>query len=249
MLQIIYEFFKWLILPPGSLLVVLGLGVVCVARGRRRSGIVLLSLGLAAFYLLSTPAVANLMMRSVETPPADASVLASSNAQAIVVLSGGFERYAPEYGGGATVDGMTLQRLRYGAHLVRKLDLPVLVSGGQPDDARMSLAAMMKVTLEQDFAIPVRWTEERSRDTYENAAFSVPILRQAGIDRVVLVTHASHMARAMRVFEAAGLKVIPAPTVFAPRSSLDLLPRQSSLHDSYYALYEITGALWYALRR
>lgn len=227
----------------------LGAGLACLVLGRRRPGLVLISVGIAAFYLLSVPAVSNLLMRIIEVPPAAEGVLASADAQAIVVLSGGFEQHAPEYGAAGAVDGLTLQRLRYGAHLARALNLPILVSGGQPDDAPSSLAAMMKSALEQDFGIPVRWTEDKSRDTYENAMFSAPLLKQDGVHRVLLVTHASHMARAVRVFEEFGLDVTPAPTVFAPPASTDLLPRLSSLYDSYYALYEMAGAVWYALRR
>lgn len=248
-LQLVYNFFKWLILPPGSLLVLFGAGLLCLARARRRLGFALMATGFAAFYVLSVPAVSSLLMRSIEAPPAPESMLAAAGAQAIVVLSGGFEQHAPEYGDAGAVDGLTLQRLRYGAHLARQFGLPILVSGGQPDDAPVSLAAMMKAALEQDFGVPVRWTEDKSRDTYENAAFSAPILKAEGVGRIILVTHAAHMDRAVKVFEAAGLAVTPAPTVFAPPVSLDLLPRLSSLYDSYYALYEIAGALWYRARR
>lgn len=224
-------------------------GLACLLLRRRRAGLALISTGIAAFYLLSVPAVSNLLMRSIEVPPTAPSVLAAADAQAIVVLSGGFEQHAPEYGAAGAVDGLTLQRLRYGAHLARRLGLPVLVTGGQPDDAPVSLAAMMKTALEQDFGVSVRWTEEKSRDTFENAIFSAPLLKADGVERILLVTHASHMARAVRVFEAAGLAVTPAPTVYAPPSSFDLLPRLSSLYDSYYALYEMAGAVWYWLRR
>jgi uncharacterized SAM-binding protein YcdF (DUF218 family) len=41
-----------------------------------------------------------------------------SNAQAIVILGGGVRREAPEYGG-ATLGGITLERVRYGARLAR----------------------------------------------------------------------------------------------------------------------------------
>lgn len=244
----LYDFFKGLVLPPISLLVLFGAGLLCLAKGRRRPGLILTGAGFAALYLLSTPAVANLLMRVIDAPPAAERALAASGAQAIVILSGGFERYAPEYGDRGAVDGITLQRLRYGAHLARRLDLPVLVSGGQLDDAPATLADMMKSALEQDFGVAVRWTEGRSKDTYENAAFSASLLKADGVQRIILITHAGHMNRSARVFAAQGLSVIPAPTVFAPPLSIDLWPRASSLHASYYALYEIIGAVWYRLR-
>ncbi|MHB1203967.1 MAG: YdcF family protein [Rhodospirillaceae bacterium] len=234
-------------MPPGDLLAVLAAGFAFLLRGWRRTGLALTAAGILAFYLLSTTAVSCLLMRAVEAPPTSEATLAASGAQAIVVLSAGFELYAPEYSPGA-VDGVTLQRLRYGAHLARLLNLPVLVSGGQPDDAPVSLAALMKAALEQDFGIPVRWTEEHSTTTYENAVLSAPLLKADGVQTIILVTHAAHMVRSARVFAATGLKVVPAPTVFSPPGSVDMTSHLSALHDSYYALYEIFGAVWYALR-
>jgi uncharacterized SAM-binding protein YcdF (DUF218 family) len=233
-------------LPPGDLLVVLAVGFVFLLCGWRRTGLVLTAAGILAFYLLSTTAVSSLLMRAVEAPPAAEPALAASGAQAIVILSAGFELYAPEYSGGA-VDGVTLQRLRYGAHLARLLNLPVMVTGGQPDDAPVSLAAQMKAALEQDFGIPVRWSEDKSTTTYENAVFSASVLKADGVQTIILVTHAAHMARAARVFAATGLNVVSAPTVFSPPGSADMASHLSALHDSYYALYEIFGAVWYGL--
>jgi uncharacterized SAM-binding protein YcdF (DUF218 family) len=226
---------------------VLAAGFVFLLRGWRRTGLALTGVGIIAFYLLSTTGVSSLLMRGVAAPPATEAALKASGAQAIVVLSAGFELYAPEYSGGA-VDGVTLQRLRYGAHLARLLNLPVMVTGGRPDDAPVSLAAQMKAALEQDFGIPVRWTEDKSTTTYENAVFSAPLLKADGVQTIILVTHAAHMVRAARVFAATGLKVVSAPTVFSPPRSVDMTSHLSALHDSYYALYEIFGAAWYGLR-
>ena len=61
------------------------------------------------------------------TPGPNNIMLAASGAQAIVILSGGFQDNAPEYGaGGGAVDSLTLQRLRYGAHLAHRLPRRVL---------------------------------------------------------------------------------------------------------------------------
>ena len=58
------------------------------------------------------------LMRAVQTPPTPEAELRHSDAEAIVVLSAGYQRYAPEYGG-ETIDDLTLARLRYAAHLAR----------------------------------------------------------------------------------------------------------------------------------
>jgi uncharacterized SAM-binding protein YcdF (DUF218 family) len=245
-----YDIIKTLALPPGDMLVLIALGLWLSAGGRRRTGLTAITVATVTLYLLCTPTVGSALLRTIQAPPARDDALASSGAQAIVILSAGFVRYAPEYGG-ATVDQLTLQRLRYGAHLARRLDLPVLVSGGSPDRAPRPLAAMMKTALETDFGVETRWVEDRSNDTYENAAFSAALLKAADVHNIILVTHAAHMRRAERLFAAQGLTVTPAPTVFATpfdQTRPDFLPRLSGLQDSYYAIYEILGAGWYALR-
>ena len=49
--------------------------------------------------------------------------------------------------------------------------------------------------------------EDSSRNTFENAQFSSKLLAEDGYDEIVLVTTASHLPRAVRCFEATGLKV------------------------------------------
>src|SRR5262249_17381432 len=142
----------------------LAVGIGLIAKGWRRAGLAAVGIATVVFYMLCTPVVGSALMRAIQEPPARDDALAASGAQAIVILSAGFVRTAPEYGG-PTVDQLTLQRLRYGAHLARRLNLPVLVSGGSPDRAPLPLAEMMKRALESDFGVDARWTEGNSNDT------------------------------------------------------------------------------------
>ncbi|MHB1206664.1 MAG: YdcF family protein, partial [Rhodospirillaceae bacterium] len=238
-------------LPPADFLLVTIAGLAAALCGWRRLGLVLVVLGICAGYLLTTPFIAGELAKMVETiPPVDLASVRPSGTQAIVILAAGLSPNAPEYAG-VTIDNITLQRLRYGAHLWRLNELPILVSGGRAPTAVASLGYLMRKALETDFAVPVRWIEERSRDTYENAVFSAEILRAHGISKILLVTDASHIARAVAQFEEAGLTVIPAPTAFiAPSRTFpeDYMPRLSGLQGSYYALYELLGTKWYAAR-
>lgn len=77
-----------------------------------------------------------------------------------------------------------------------------------------SEAGQMKSVLENEFHVPVKWTEDTSRDTRENAYNSFSILRKVKVTHIALVTHAWHMPRAIREFEKAGFKVIPASTAY-----------------------------------
>lgn len=231
-----------LILPPAGPLLVAATGL-WLCRHRPRFGHVLVALGLGMLLLFSTPWIASELLRSLQVaPPPTPEQLAK--AQAIVVLGGGTYRNAPEYGGD-TVGATGLERLRYGAHLARRTGLPVGVSGGAPLGGTPEAESMREV-LETDFQVAVRWTETASRDTNENAALLAPQLGKAGITRIVLVTHASHMRRAQAAFEKHGLTVVPAATGYAPPFRGDVLhwlPNASALRNSQIALHEWLGIL------
>ena len=70
----------------------------------------------------------------------------------------------------------------------------------------------MQASLSRDFGVTARWIESRSRDTFQNAQYSAPLLRAQGVTRILLVTDALHEHRAAAEFAAAGLAVRPAPT-------------------------------------
>lgn len=244
-------FFKSLLsamlLPPGN-----GLLLITLAGfwRRRRWAFPLAFLGALLLLLQSLPLVGSALMGTLERQ-AGPVLQGAAGAQAIVVLGSGLELDAEEYGGDSATD-RTLIRTRYGATLARRLGLPVLVSGGRPANATYSEAEVMAGILEHEFKVPVRWREMQSLDTIQNAALSAAILKQAGVSRIVLVTQAFHMPRAVRLFRAAGLEVVPAPTHFkaggtGPVGIADFLPSAAALHNSYYALHEWLGIAWSVL--
>lgn len=245
-----YAFFKTLLVPPNLLFTLGILGVVLALRWRR-TGFALAALSLVALFVLSMPVVSTMLLSRLESP---ATLLPPGTpdrgAGAIVVLSAGGRLFAPEYGE-STVDGLTLERLRYAASLQRRTGLPILVTGGPMLDEAVTLGGMMAETLRTDFHAFVRWVEERAENTFENAVYSRNLLRQDGVERVYLVTHAWHMPRALAAFEEAGLDVIAAATGFnrltRPRAH-SFQPNARALADSYLAIHELIGAYWYDLR-
>jgi uncharacterized SAM-binding protein YcdF (DUF218 family) len=238
-----------LLLPPGN-----GLALLCVAGVFRRRR---WAFGLAVVATVLTmaqclPAVAGLLIASLENQTAAIAPTAPKPAAgAIVILGSGLATDATEYGGD-TANDRTLIRTRYGATLARRYDLPVLVTGGKLAESDTAEADIMANILRNEFAVEARWQEAGSMDTAGNAALSAAILKAAGIQRIVLVTHAFHMPRARLLFEQAGLEVIPAPTAFFSHQSFDwllsdFLPQAKALHTSYYALHEWLGLAWIAL--
>ncbi len=234
---------KTLVLPPTGMLL-LALAGLSLRRRFPRAGAVMAWTGVLLLFALSTPFVANFLVLSVDQSPPFDSARATS-AQAIVILGGGVRRNAAEYGGD-TLGSLTLERVRYGAVVAKLIHLPVLVTGGSVLGGTPE-ALLMQRALEEELGVRVRWTEDRSRTTHENAVNSAVILRRAGISTVVLVAHSFDIRRARAEFAAAGIEIIPAPTGIPSTegdlSLFDFLPGIAGLRASYYALYEILANL------
>ena len=187
-----------------------------------------LSIVALVLYLCSTP------FFIYRYPALHDTDLQLKSAHAIVVLGQGRYRSAVEYEGKDTVSVGSLARIRYAAWLHRKTGLPILTTGGKPNGAKISEALLMSEVLQKEFGVPVRWLEEESLNTWENALFSAQILRKERITTIFLVTHGIHMARAVWSFERSGLQVIPAPTLIS--AGMDEV------------VHEYFGLLWYYLR-
>lgn len=235
------------IVPPVSL-ILLGLLGLALRRRRPAFGAALTAISLLGLLALSLPVTALSLMARLEPPPL-ADPAAAGEARAIVILAGGVDRRAVDWGGG-TIGVFTLQRVRYGAWLARRTKLPVLITGAAPHDGLPGEAAMMRDVLQQEFGVTVRWFDERARTTAGNAREAAALLQAAGIQRVLLVTSAFHMPRARRAFEQAGLQVVVAPTGYFGYAGgevewADLVPRGGALNLSYLALREMAAGLMY----
>jgi len=240
------NFTATLVLPPG-LLIVLGLIGVSLLRVAPRFGRWLATGALVALYVLSMPVVGRALLQSIEAPYVDPA--ADRRGGAIVVLGGGSYFRAPEYGHD-TVSGATLERLRYAAHLHRRIKKPILVSSGNPVRADSTEGSQMQATL-RDFGVMATWVEEGSKNTLENARLSYRILERSGIKTIYLVTNAWHIPRARLAFEHAGFTVIPAGTAFKTSVRLmllDFVPTASGLNQSWIFFHEVVGIAWYRLR-
>ena len=236
------------LLPPLALVILLAAGLT-IRRRLPRLATSLILLATIALYALSTPWVGGLLLKSLEiSVPVSPAQL--QTADAIVVLGGGRRTDEAEYGGD-TLNSLSLERLRYAAHLHRASGLPILVSGGKPGGGSLAEGRIMQRILQNEYRLSPRWIEEASLTTWENARLSAPLLKEGGAQRIALVTHAWHLRRAVPLFESQGLSVIPAGLQFSRTridSILDLLPTPVGLRDSSFALHEWLGILWYKLR-
>jgi uncharacterized SAM-binding protein YcdF (DUF218 family) len=247
--------FKQAFLPPLLLGWVALFGFLLLRR-KPRLGRWLLGISLGLGYVAASPWFGEWLMNDFvldRKPPA------ASQPQAIVVLGGGRKLRFDDSGKAVfgTVAGETLERLMTGAQLQRLTKLPVLVTGGKPDGWDPPEGEVMQFAMEKEFGVPVRWAEKASRNTVENARFSAPMLRRAGVKTIFLVTTDSHMRRARVLFEGYGFEVRPVfalyplaadgsmlPVTRPPFRWRNLVPDMGALHKTYFACNELAGMIY-----
>ena len=221
---------------------------------RQKLGISLIVTSILTLYILSLPLVSVFLASRQQSYPAlNNSQIQQTTAQAIVVLGGGTRSSAPEYDDQIIIHERVFDRLRYAIRLAKKTGLPVLVSGGKVfDQTQPAEAEIIQEILVNDFNFKANWLENQSRNTAENAKFSYRLLNKENIDRIILVTQALHMARAVDQFQNAGFQITPAPTAFISYSNqipvLDYIPSASALEVSSMVMHELLGRWWYQLR-
>ena len=184
--------------------------------------------------------------------------------EVIVVLGGSTD--SAKYPRQLVDIGSAGDRILYAAHLYhqRVADHLLLTGGYIPwkDQRQPPANDMAKILGMLGVPEEALWYERESQNTFENALFTRKILEEKGIDRIVLITSAMHMPRAVRLFEKQGFEVIPAPTDYnITQTSWDrlwepnmvtqlfnLLPTVGNLSDTTSAIKEYLGILTYSLR-
>jgi uncharacterized SAM-binding protein YcdF (DUF218 family) len=241
-----------LALPPAGPLLLAAFGLLAGGRWARRC----IFTGLLSLWLLSCNGVAvwlaeRALPQVSALAPAQLSQLRSAGVQAVVVLGGGVQALAPEYGQPQPSEA-TAARLRYGFVLARRAGLPLGFAGGVgwSNAGQDAATQVSEASAAQSFAAEqgqsFRWLDAQSRDTAENASRMQALLAADGIRHIALVTHAWHMPRSQALFEKTGLQVLPAPMGFvlpSERSLLEWLPSARGLTASRQVLRE-----WLALR-
>ncbi len=256
---------------PLGLACLLVVAALLLSRRRRWQQASLL-FALALLWFSSTRWTAAILARSLEwqylPPPVLQQIPPGGFTQpvvdVIVVLGGGTSPALPPR---PLVDiNGAGDRVIYGAYLYKQGAAPhLLLSGGNidwlsvgetPAQDMAKLMALMEVPQE------ALWLETKSRNTYENAAFSWDFLSQKGIRRIMLVTSAMHMPRAAALFRHQGFEVIPAPTDYSitetdwqsmlsaspPAQLLNLLPSAGDLATTSSVMKEYLGIFVYRLR-
>lgn len=237
-----------LLSPLGTGLLLSGLALLAVFFKWRKVAGLSLALGLVWVTAFSLPAVSNRLLTQLESQYPAQPMGDIPNVEAIVLLGGALSgSNLPKVAEQPINLGFAADRVWYAARLFHagKAPLIVLSGGGYFPSAGLKEADAMAIFL-ADLGVPdaalVR--DVHSRNTRENAQMSAALLGGLGIKRIILVTSAIHMARAIKQFRAQGLEVIAAPTDFegaAYASGFGWIPDAGALDTSGRAIKEWVG--------
>ena len=228
----------------------LGLFLLWFTR-RQRAGKVVVTVGVGLLAFCSLSFGSHLLLQPLEHryPPL-IKPSASQSVKWIVVLGGGVSS-DPQLPLTSRLSEGSLYRVLEGVRLYKQIPGSKLVlSGGAVFDSPVEAEGMAKLA-------PILGVDPRdlvletaSRDTEDQARLIKGIV---GRDKFVLVTSASHLPRAMALFQKQGLNPIPAPTGhFLHQESgagpLGFFPEAKNLLGGEAAIHEYLGLAWARLR-
>lgn len=231
----ILKFILLWLLPPGCIVILLALlaAYLFKHRSRGRYALVLITVLL---YLASLMPFAQFLTNGLEgryPQPADAKP------DVIAVLGGGAVSDVPDIDGAGALSAAGMNRLMTGLRLQRRLNVPVIVSGGKVfADSGVEAEISRRVLVGAGIPDELIYTDSKALNTKQNAQNIAKLCRQHGWHKILVVTSALHMPRAMQNFSFAGRdlqitaypcdyltsgRIILSPFSFAPQAyALDL---------------------------
>ena len=228
-------------------------GGLLAAKRRRAAGVVI-ALQWVVLWVCAMPWLNQRLTGWLEAEYPPVALEATPVAEVAVVLGGAVGRV-----GDPPTENLSgsSDRVLRAARLYRagKVDRVLAVGGSQPWLGNPVPEAEAMRDLLVEWGVPAEHvlTETASWNTRENARNAAAIIRAQGWTRVLLVTSATHMRRAVAAFRAAGIAVIPSATDYAvvgpqPLDVLDFMPDVAALDGVSFALRELLGRAYYQLR-
>jgi len=226
---------------------------VFACRGRARR--LLLAL-LAFLWLCSADAAIDPLLGAWKRASPPLALADVPQADAVVVLAGMIEARPAHRLEDRVEFESSVDRVLEGLRLVRAGKAPRLVLSGGPADllgrapaeAPQLAAWLARMQLLEPERVVV---EDRSRTTSENAERTATLAREHGWRRLILVTSALHMPRALGCFRRAGLDVVPYPADYLADASrlgpADFVPGEKGMLHARRLGRELIGIAAYRL--
>lgn len=240
------------LLPPGLFIVFLLFATFWLTRRKNWQGALFTGTAALLLWLAAASPVADRLVAGFEN---GLSMPRSLHGDVIILLGGGMNEGVRDLTGkGAPSDEM-MTRIVTAVRAQRELHVPIIVSAGAVFPERIPEAYVVKRFLyDLGVAKDMVIVEDKSRDTAENAEYTVALCVRHGFRRPLLVTSALHMRRAITSFAVHKMVVLPLPATLEngpPENYIwtDYLPKVSALERISYVFHEYLGLLFYRLTK
>ena len=233
------------VLPPGIFFLAFWFVAWRLYRKKEKRLAGMLAALVFVFYLMCTSLVSERLMGALEgtyQPPEN------PQGDCVIMLGGGAFPDTPDVSGAGTLCSAPANRLLTAVRLQRKLDVPIILSGGQVYSDSGPEAVIASRIL-KDLGVPEDKiiVEGKSINTTQNAQFSTELMRQHGLTKPILVTSAFHMNRSVLAFAKQDMTVTPYPADYQTNLRHvfhynKLSPQAGALRDNVIVLQEVLRA-------
>lgn len=239
------------LMPLPALLIIGFLGLALIMfTSRRKFGCLVVLLSLTGILLVSVQPFSNRLLLPLERQYT--AFLPVNEPIDYVMVLGNNHVVDSSIPPTAELSTTALTRLAEGIRILRMYPNAKLILSGYGRHSETSHARMMaKLALDLGVAKPDIILLESAKDTWEEARLAAAYVQDNS--KLVLVTSASHMPRAMNEFTQAGLTPYSAPTNYiATRSLLPgwerYVPNSDYLTQTELYWHETLGSTWRALQ-
>ena len=246
----------WMLVSPLNLILLLLLSGAVLFFLCRKAGIALTGLSIFLMFFIGVTPVGPDLLTALENsyaipsePPAEVT--------GIIILGGTFDADLSAARNSLAVND-SMERVMEGLRLARRFPRAITVfSGGTGrmfEQGRPEAHEIMRWMGSAGYSSDDFLFEEKSRNTWENVAFSRDLLNPGAQDVWIVVTSAYHMPRAMKAFGLLGWPgtIIAWPTDYRTDGKMRWLPDRFDVAGNFYktdlAIHEFAGIFAYGLR-
>ena len=247
---IIKKILSSFLLPPGIFIVILfALGIIFTINRQRKIGLANILLGFL-IWIFSISPTSYLLLSSLESDFYKSNNL---KGDVIILLGGGIYEDVRDLSGSGFPGEDMLGRIVTAVRLQKRLNIPIIISFGSVYKDRNAGAPIVKRFL-MDLGVDESQIilEDKSKDTFENAKYSIEICEKRGFTLPILLTSAYHLKRSYWVFEHLGMNINPFPAYFKTHDHpsyrwYSFLPNRGSMASISRALHEYLGLIFYKI--